>query len=130
MTKKPTHDELVERLHTPGWRLVTGEKDKSKAINGTLKDMLETTHDRKKRKEAPGLIKHIETTLELDAIQIEHHMQHMPLHRALRAREPDGDLLVGEPQRHEANDLAFAGRKDGVVLGVAGGVQVRDPQPE
>ena len=71
MTNKPTHDELVKRLHTPGWRLVTDEKDKSTAVDGTLKDMLQTTHDRKKRAEAPGLIEHIETTLALDAIQIE-----------------------------------------------------------
>jgi hypothetical protein len=68
MTKKPTHDELVKRLHTPGWRLVTEDED---AKSGTLKDVLETTHERKLRKKAPGLIQHIETTLELDAIQIQ-----------------------------------------------------------
>ena len=65
MTEKPTHDELVKRLHTPGWRLVT--KDEPEAASGTLKDVLEETHARK----APGLIRHIETTLELDAIQIQ-----------------------------------------------------------
>ena len=70
MTKKPTHDELVKRLHTPGWRVVSGE-DKSEAASGTLKDMLETTHARQARDKAPGLIQHIETTLELDAIQIQ-----------------------------------------------------------
>ena len=71
MTKKPTHDELVKQLHTPGWRLVTEEEDQPKAVSGTLKDVLETTHERKKRKQAPGLIQNIETTLELDAIQIQ-----------------------------------------------------------
>ncbi|HKQ10970.1 MAG TPA: hypothetical protein VJS85_07250 [Rhizomicrobium sp.] len=69
MTKKPTHDELVKRLHTPGWRLVT--EDEPEAASGTLKDVLETTHARNKGKKAPGLIQHIETTLELDAIQIQ-----------------------------------------------------------
>ena len=69
MTKKPTHDELVKRLHTQGWRLVA--EDESEAASGTLKDVLETTHKRKQRKKAPGLIQHIETTLELDAIQIQ-----------------------------------------------------------
>ena len=68
MTKKPTHDELVKRLHTPGWRLVTEDEDQPE---GTLKDVLETTHERKKRNKAPGLIRHIETMLELDAIQIQ-----------------------------------------------------------
>ena len=68
MTEKPTHDELVKRLHTPGWRLVA-EDDEAKS--GTLKDVLEETHARRKHKKEPGLIQHIETTLELDAIQIQ-----------------------------------------------------------
>lgn len=68
MTKKPTHDELVKQLHTEGWRLVTDDED---ATSGTLKDVLETTHARKKGKKEPGLIQNIETTLELDAIQIQ-----------------------------------------------------------
>ena len=67
MTEKPTHDDLVKRLHTPGWRLVADEDEAS----GTLKDVLEETHARKTRKKEPGLIQHIETTLELDAIQIQ-----------------------------------------------------------
>ncbi len=69
MTKKPTHDELVKRLDTPGWRLVAEEEPE--AASGTLKDVLEATHARKKGKKEPGLIRHIETTLELDAIQIQ-----------------------------------------------------------
>jgi hypothetical protein len=69
MTKKPTHDELIKRLHTPGWRLVAD--DKPEAESGTLKDVLEATHARKARKKEPGFIQHIETTLELDAIQIQ-----------------------------------------------------------
>jgi len=68
MTEKPTHDELVKQLHTPGWRLVA-EDDEAKS--GTLKDVLEETHARQKHKKEPGLIRHIETTLELDAIQIQ-----------------------------------------------------------
>ena len=68
MTKKPTHDELVKQLNTPGWRLVAEDEE---ATSGTLKDVLETTHARKKRKKEPGLIQNIETTLELDAIQIQ-----------------------------------------------------------
>jgi len=68
MTKKPTHDELVKQLHTPGWRLVTEDED---ATSGTLKDVLETTHARKQSKKEPGLVQNIETTLELDAIQIQ-----------------------------------------------------------
>ena len=68
MTQKPTHDELVKQLHTPGWRVIT---DDDEAESGTLKDVLEATHVRQQRKKAPGLIQHIETTLELDALQIQ-----------------------------------------------------------
>lgn len=65
MADKPSHDELIKRLHTPGW--VSDEDEAS----GTLKDVLEQSHARKKDKKEPGLIRHIETTLELDAIQIQ-----------------------------------------------------------
>ena len=41
------------------------------AASGTLKDVLETTHARKTGKAEEGLIQHIETALELDAIQIQ-----------------------------------------------------------
>lgn len=68
MAEKPSHDDLVKQLHTPGWRHVTEDKE---TASGTLKDVLTHTHARKKRKEEPGLIQHIETMLELDAIQIQ-----------------------------------------------------------
>ena len=74
MTKKPTHDELVKRLNTPGWRLVTPDEE---AASGTLKDVLEEAH--KKGKKEPGLIRHIEDTLELDAIQIQNLWHYMGL---------------------------------------------------
>ena len=61
MTQKPSHDDLVKRLHTPGWRLAGDE------AQGTLKQVLEARHAR----QAPDLIQHIETALELDAIQIQ-----------------------------------------------------------
>ena len=75
MTEKPTHDDLVKRLHTPGWRLVTDEDETS----GTLKDVLEENHARTKREKEPGLIRHIETTLELDAIQIQNLWRYLGL---------------------------------------------------
>ena len=61
--------ELIERLHTPGWQLVTDKDDKSDT--GTLKEVLETTHQRHREKRTPGLIRQIETTVELDMIHIE-----------------------------------------------------------
>ncbi len=68
MTDKYTHDELVERVKTPGWRLVTGEKEAP--VGGTLERLLHLNHERKQKGEAPGLIEEIETSIELDLLQI------------------------------------------------------------
>ena len=63
-------DDLTQRLASPGWRLVTGKKDDT-SVTGTLEHVVRATHDRKSSGEAPGLIQEIETTIELDLIQIE-----------------------------------------------------------
>jgi hypothetical protein len=69
MAEKYTHDELVEQVKSPGWALVTDEK--SKPITGSLEDVLKATHERHANGEEPGLIQQIETTIELDMLQIE-----------------------------------------------------------
>jgi len=69
MSKKYTHEQLIERVKSHGWRLVTGNK--SHTITGTLENLLGITHDRRKSGQAPGLIEEIETGVELDLIQIE-----------------------------------------------------------
>jgi len=79
MVRKLSLKDLIERLETPGWRLVTDENDKSKPDTGTLKDVLETTHRRHRRKEAPAFIKQVETSVELDMIQIQQLWQHLGL---------------------------------------------------
>jgi hypothetical protein len=68
MADKYSHDELVERVKTPGWRLVAGSKDNS--TPDTLERLLHTTHERTQKGEAPGLIEEIETSIELDMLQI------------------------------------------------------------
>jgi hypothetical protein len=68
MADKYSHDELVERVKTPGWRLVTGKNDTS--VKGTLERLLHLTHERGQKGEAPGLIEEIETSIELDMLQI------------------------------------------------------------
>ncbi len=77
MAGKLSLKELIERLHTPGWQLVTDKEDKPDT--GTLKEVLETTHQRHQEKRTPGLIRQIETTVELDMIQIEQLWRHMGL---------------------------------------------------
>jgi hypothetical protein len=69
MTKKFSYEDLVARLKSTGWRLVTGQADKT--VTGTLEDLLKIVHRQKAEKEAPGLIEQIETTVEVDMIQIE-----------------------------------------------------------
>jgi hypothetical protein len=63
-------DDLTRRLASPGWRLKTGQKD-DKAVSGTLEHVVRATHERKNSGQAPGLIEEVETTIELDLIQIE-----------------------------------------------------------
>jgi hypothetical protein len=77
MAKKYTHEELMERVKTPGWRLVTGKKDKS--ITDTLENLIHLTHKRRKKGQAPGLIEELETAIELDMIQIEMLWRHLGL---------------------------------------------------
>jgi len=77
MTGKLSLKDLIERLHTPGWLLVTDEDNKSDP--GTLKEVLETTHQRHRETGAPGLIRQIETTVELDMLEIEQLWRHMGL---------------------------------------------------
>ena len=63
-------DDLTRRLASPGWRLTRNRKD-DEPVTGTLEQLVKTTHDRKAKGEAPGLIQEIETMIELDMIQIE-----------------------------------------------------------
>jgi hypothetical protein len=69
MEKKYTHDELVARMKSPGWTVVTDTGEH--AHSGSLEDTLKASHERRGNGEKPGLIRQIETTIELDMIQIE-----------------------------------------------------------
>ena len=73
MVGRLTLKELIARLDTPGWRLVGDDDDTSET--GTLKDVLETSHQQR----GGGLIKQIETSVELDMIQIEQLWHHLGL---------------------------------------------------
>ena len=83
MVRKLSLKDLIERLETPGWRLITDESDKANPDTGTLKEMLEETHQRHQQQEPPatkqGFIKQVETSVELDMIQIQQLWQHLGL---------------------------------------------------
>ena len=69
MAEKYSDEELVERLPTKGWKVVTGNE--SMPVEGTLKQMVEVTHDRHKGGLAAGYIKELETEIEVDLLQIQ-----------------------------------------------------------
>jgi hypothetical protein len=77
MARKLSLKDLIARLDTPGWHLVSEESDRPDS--GTLKDVLEKSHRRHRRKAPAGLIKQIETTVELDMIQVQQLWQHLGL---------------------------------------------------
>jgi hypothetical protein len=75
---KPTRKELVAQLQERGWDLVTGSptvpiKDR------TLEELVRTAHTRHKKGEALGIIKNMETTFELDLIQLQQLWEHLGL---------------------------------------------------
>jgi hypothetical protein len=77
MVGKLSLKDLIARLDSPGWHLSTEDGDTSE--NGTLKDVLESSHRRKQESDSPGFIKQVETTVELDMLQIQQLWQHLGL---------------------------------------------------
>ena len=70
-------DELKQKLVSPGWQTITGNKDHPE--EGTLKDMVEAAHDRRNNGQAAGYLKEIETEIEVDALQLQELWQHLGL---------------------------------------------------
>jgi len=75
---KPSCEELIAQLQKRGWDLVTGS-EAFPIKNRTLEELVRMTHARHKKGEAPGLIKHMETVLELDLIQIQQLWEYLGL---------------------------------------------------
>jgi lambda repressor-like predicted transcriptional regulator len=75
---KPTHEELIAMLHTPGWEMETGSKA-YQIKNRTLKELVETAHARRAKGEAIGPIKRIENAIEVDALQLQQLWMHLGL---------------------------------------------------
>jgi hypothetical protein len=68
MASRYTDDELTNRVTSPGWRHVP--KD-GVPVTGTLEDALKSGHALHASGGAAGPIEELETTIELDMIQIE-----------------------------------------------------------
>jgi hypothetical protein len=69
MAEKPSPDELAGLAKTPGWSLEHG--DAPKPATGTLEDVAKLAHTRHSEGKPPGIIRQIETSLELDMLQLE-----------------------------------------------------------
>ena len=68
MSQKPwTNEELTASRTSPGWRLEANEG----RHEGTLEDVARLAHERHARGDHPGLIRQIETSIELDMLQLE-----------------------------------------------------------
>ena len=71
MARNYSHDELVQRVKSPGWKLKADRPAPGTSETGTLEEVLRLGHQRKKKGEHPGLIEEIDTRAELDLLQIE-----------------------------------------------------------
>ncbi|HTT82110.1 MAG TPA: hypothetical protein VMF67_01375 [Rhizomicrobium sp.] len=68
MAKNPwSNEELTAQRTSPGWLLEADEATQE----GTLEDVAKLAHERHARGEHPGLIRQIESSIELDMLQLE-----------------------------------------------------------
>jgi hypothetical protein len=67
MPSRYSDDELTRRVTSPGWQLTPAEG--GKPVTGTLEEVLKSGHQQ--RGQAAARIQELETTVELDMIQIE-----------------------------------------------------------
>ena len=68
MAEKYSDTDLKARMASPGWRL---RHDKEAPTTGTLQNLLHLSHRRVSDGENPGLIEEIETSVELDMVEVE-----------------------------------------------------------
>jgi hypothetical protein len=63
-----SHDDLAKLTTSSGWRLETDGKTEH---TGTLEHVATVAHQRRARGEHPGIIRRIETSIELEMLQLE-----------------------------------------------------------
>jgi hypothetical protein len=70
-------DQLKQKLISPGWQMITGNK--VFPVIGTLAQMAEIAHTRRTEGKAVGYLQEIGTKIEIDMLQLEELWQHMGL---------------------------------------------------
>jgi hypothetical protein len=63
-----THDDLIGRMKSPGWSLITGRDN---TLTGTLSELLHVTHWQHQNGKPPGLLRETATSFALEMLQIE-----------------------------------------------------------
>jgi hypothetical protein len=69
MDGKYSPEELAELAKSPGWHLDAGDQDKP--ATGSLEDVAKAAHAQLSSGKRPGIVKQIETSIELDMLQLE-----------------------------------------------------------
>lgn len=67
MADKYSPDQLADLAQSTGWHLDTGDKP----VTGSLEDVARIAHEQHSAGKRPGIIKQIETSIELDMLQLE-----------------------------------------------------------
>ena len=70
-------EDLKRKLTDDGWRTDTGSS--TFPVRGTLGEMVEAAHGRRKSGQAVGIVEEIETEIKIDILQLEELWQHMGL---------------------------------------------------
>ena len=70
-------EDLKRKLADKGWRTNTGSS--ASPVQGTLGEMVEGAHARRKSGQAVGIIEEIETEIKIDLLQLEELWQHLGL---------------------------------------------------
>jgi hypothetical protein len=63
-----TQDDLIGRMKSPGWSLITGRDN---TVTGTLSELLHVTHWQHRNGKPLGLLRETATSFALEMLQIE-----------------------------------------------------------
>jgi hypothetical protein len=72
-----SREKLIKRLPSPGWNLEAGKSPP--LANRTLEEVVRAAHAQHAAGETAGIIRHVETKLELDLIQLQELWMHLGL---------------------------------------------------
>ena len=75
---KPTREELIALLSTPGWHLKTGA-DETSLKDRPLEELVRLAHERHRQGETHWTISRLKNAIELDLIELQQLWEHLGL---------------------------------------------------